>query len=75
MPLAFFKPCATGRRWKLRPWKDVIADNDHGWSFLLWVLYLGFFFMDPVMSHASLRIWLLDLAGAAAFLILHKPPT
>ena len=71
MPLAFFKPCATGRRWKLRPWKDVIADNDHGWSFLLWVLYLGFFFMDPVMSHASLRIWLLDLAGAAAFLILY----
>lgn len=71
MPLGFYKPCATGRRWKLRSWKEAIGDKDHGWSFLLWVLYLGFFFMDPVMSHASFRLWLLDLAGAAVFLVLY----
>jgi two-component system, NarL family, sensor histidine kinase DesK len=34
-------------------------------------VYLGFFFIDPVMSHASLRIWLIDLAGATVFLFLY----
>ena len=71
MPLGFYKPCTTGNRWKLRSWKDVLGDKDHGWSFLLWVVYLGFFFMDPVMNHASQRLWLLDLAGAAVFLVLY----
>ncbi|HXJ86006.1 MAG TPA: sensor histidine kinase [Candidatus Binatia bacterium] len=71
MPLIFFKPCPTGRRWKLRSWKEVIGDKDHGWSPLLWVLYLGFFFPDPVISHATLKIWFLDLVGAAAFLLLY----
>src|SRR5579872_6682323 len=49
----------------------IFKDKDHGWSPLLWVLYLGFFFIDPVMSHAGLRIWLLDLSGAAVFLVLY----
>ena len=71
MPLMFIKPCTTGRRWKLRSWKAVIGDKDHGWSPLLWVLYLGFFFMDPVIRNASVRLWLLDLAGAAVFLVLY----
>ena len=71
MPLMFIKPSATGRRWKLRSWKAVIGDKDHGWSPLLWVLYLGFFFMDPVIRSASLRLWLVDLAGAAVFLVLY----
>ena len=71
MPLAFSKTCATGRPWKLRSWKAVITDKDHGWSFLLWVAYLGFFFMDPVMAHASFERWLVDLAGAAVFLVLY----
>lgn len=48
-----------------------MADKDHGWSPLLWVVYLGFFFIDPVMSHASLGIWLLDLGGAVIFLFLY----
>jgi two-component system sensor histidine kinase DesK len=67
----FIKPCATGRRWKLRTWKAVIGDKDHGWSPLLWVVYLGFFFIDPVMSHASAQRWLLDLGGAFIFLLLY----
>lgn len=56
---------------KLKPWKMIFRDRDHGWSPLLWVVYLGFFFIDPVVSHASLRIWLLDLSGAAAFLVFY----
>jgi two-component system, NarL family, sensor histidine kinase DesK len=71
MPMIFFKPCSTGRRWKFRSWKSVLGDKDHGWSPLLWVVYLGFFFIDPVMSHATWRIWFLDLAGAAVFLVLY----
>ncbi len=63
--------CATGGRWKLKPWSALLKDKDHGWSPLLWVLYLGFFFIDPVLSHASLRIWLLDGLGALIFLILY----
>jgi two-component system sensor histidine kinase DesK len=56
---------------KLRPWRTIFRDKEHGWSPLLWVAYLGFFFIDPVVSHASFRIWLLDGIGAAAFLVLY----
>ena len=74
MPLIPFErenPPAGGSPWKLKSWQTIIKDKDHGWSPLLWVVYLGFFFIDPVMSHASLRIWLLDLAGATVFLFLY----
>ena len=63
--------CATGSAWKLKPWNTILKDKDHGWSPLLWMLYLGFFFIDPILSHAIARIWLLDLAGAAVFLCLY----
>jgi two-component system, NarL family, sensor histidine kinase DesK len=56
---------------RLKPWKAIFKDRDHGWSPLLWVWYLGFFFMDPVMSHASVRIWALDVLGALVFLFLY----
>jgi len=62
---------ATGSHWKLKPWRTILKDKDHGWSPLLWVLYLGFFFIDPVFSHASARIWALDLAGACVFILLY----
>ena len=38
----------------------ILKDKDHGWSPLLWVVYLGFFFIDPIVSHASAKVWLLD---------------
>src|SRR3974390_366255 len=56
---------------ELKPWRTIFKDKDHGWSPLLWVVYLGFFFLDPIMSHAGLRLWLLDLLGAAVFLVLY----
>jgi two-component system sensor histidine kinase DesK len=74
MPLMAFdhgERCATGSAWKLKPWNTILKDKDHGWSPLLWMLYLGFFFIDPILSHATARIWLLDLAGAAVFLCLY----
>ena len=74
MPLMAFKDqfnCSDAGPWKLKPWGMIFKDKDHGWSPLLWVLYLGFFFVDPVVSHASLRIWLLDFTGAAVFLAFY----
>jgi two-component system, NarL family, sensor histidine kinase DesK len=74
MPLIPFErdnTCGEGSPWKLKSWRTIVKDKDHGWSPLLWVVYLGFFFIDPVMSHASLRIWLIDLAGATVFLFLY----
>jgi len=56
---------------KLKSWKTVVNNTDHGWSPLFWVVYLGFFFIDPIASHASLSIWLRDLLGAAVFLLLY----
>ncbi len=63
--------CEGGSRWKLLPWREVLSDRDHGWSPLLWTVYLGFFFIDPILSHATARIWLYDGIGAAVFLVLY----
>ncbi len=56
---------------KLKPWNTIFRDKEHGWSPLFWVVYLGFFFIAPVMEHASLKLWLLDGLGAAVFLFLY----
>ncbi len=56
---------------KLRPLRSVLRDRDHGWGPLLWVLYLGFFFVEPVVEHVSRRAWLFDLLGAGIFLVLY----
>ena len=62
---------AGSGRIKLRPFRLVIRDRDHGWGPLLWVLYLGFFFVQPIADKVGLRLWLLDVLGAAIFLILY----
>ncbi len=71
MPLGHEETCSTAGPFKLRPWRAIFKDKDHGWSPLLWVVYLGFFFIDPIMSHASLNRWLIDGAGAVVFLFLY----
>lgn len=71
MPFGRDDECSTAGPLKLRPWQKIFSDPDHGWSPLLWVLYLGFFFIDPISRHANLKIWLLDLLGAGIFLLLY----
>jgi len=74
MPVIAFKSeigCGNAGPFKLKPWDTIFKDKDHGWSPLLWVVYLGFFFIDPVVSHASQRIWTYDIVGAAVFLLLY----
>lgn len=62
---------STAGPFELKSWSEVVKDADHGWSPLLWVVYLGFFFIDPIASHAGLKIWMFDGLGAAAFLVLY----
>jgi two-component system sensor histidine kinase DesK len=68
-----FEESSKGRSWsmKLRPLRAVLQDRDHGWGPLLWVLYLGFFFVQPVAEHVSGKQWILDGVGAAIFLALY----
>ena len=56
---------------KLKPWRMIVHDKDHGWSPFLWVIYLGFFFVEPIVYHVRLRIWALDIFGALVFLLLY----
>jgi two-component system sensor histidine kinase DesK len=68
-----FEAGSSAGRWslKLRPLRSVIQDRDHGWGPLLWVLYLGFFFVQPVVEHVSRKLWAFDALGAAIFLVLY----
>src|SRR5215831_15698999 len=63
--------CGNTGPFKLKPWNAIVKDKDHGWSPLLWVVYLGFFFIDPVVNHASRGLWTYDILGAAVFLLLY----
>jgi len=63
--------CGNAGPFKLKPWSAIVKDKDHGWSPLLWVVYLGFFFIDPVVNHASQGLWTYDILGAAVFLLLY----
>ena len=74
MPLMEFdrpEGCESAGPLKLKSWNTILRDKDHGWSPLFWVVYLGFFFVDPVVSHASLKVWLFDILGAVVFLALY----
>jgi two-component system, NarL family, sensor histidine kinase DesK len=74
MPLLSFEreiPRSTVSPWRLKPWNAILKDKDHGWSPLLWIFYLGFFFVDPVLSHASALRWTVDIAGAIVFACLY----
>jgi len=68
----FDKGSMTGR-WslKLRPIRSVIHDRDHGWGPLLWWLYLGFFFVQPIVDHVGPSQWFFDVLGALVFLVLY----
>ena len=56
---------------KLKPLSRVLKDKDHGWGPFFWLLYFGFFFIQPVLDHATARQWFFDALGTVAFLILY----
>ncbi len=71
MPLDLTRQYNPGPWLKIRTWKAIVGDKDHGWTPVFWVVYLGFYFMDPVLNHASTQRWLLDILGAVIFLFLY----
>jgi len=48
-----------------------LQGKDHGWAPFIWLVYSGFFWIQPVLAHVSRKQWLLDLLGYAAFLALY----
>jgi len=71
MPFGPETTCETAGPLTLKSWDTIFRDKEHGWSPLLWVVYLGFFFVQPVVDHVSLKMWLLDGLGAVLFLLLY----
>ena len=45
----------------------IPKNSEYAWA-LYSVLYFGFFFIDPIESHASARVWFFTLLATAAFL-------
>ena len=45
-------------------------NSEYAWA-MYSVLYFGFFFIDPIASHAGARVWFFTLLGAVAFLFLY----
>jgi two-component system sensor histidine kinase DesK len=69
---------ALARRW----FQSVIKGREHGWNPQLfgpgrrigpfiWFIYSGFFFIQPVLGHASLRQWLLEILGYIVFCLFY----
>ncbi len=44
--------------------------SEYGWT-LYSVLYFGFFFIDPIVGHASAKMWFFDIVGTVVFLVLY----
>ncbi len=55
----------------LKPFKSVLKNRDHGWGPLVWFVYSGFFFIQPVFDHVSLKVWALDIVGYLVFCLLY----
>ena len=55
-------------------------NRDHGWAPFAWLVFLAFFYFQPVLGHAGLREWLVTISATAVFLALYfgifwvKPP-
>ena len=45
--------------------------REHGWAPFVWLVYSGFFFVQPVYDHFSRTQWLLNGLGFVAFLFFY----
>src|SRR5215467_1952235 len=54
-------------------------NREHGWAPYVWLVFLSFFFFQPILNHAGLTEWLITIAatlvfGAMYFAIFWTPP-
>lgn len=51
--------------------KEMCAPGkERAWMPLIWLPYLGFFILQPIMDHVSLKLWLVDGLAVVVFLFL-----
>ena len=48
-------------------------ETDAGWPPILYLVFLGFFFIQPVMRHAGWKEWALTVGAVVVFLLLYLP--
>jgi two-component system sensor histidine kinase DesK len=46
-------------------------EKANGWAPFIWLAYLSFFFIQPVLDHSGLKIWLLTIVATILFLFLY----
>jgi len=55
-------------------------NRDHGWAPYVWLVFVSFFFFQPILVHAGLKEWLIAISATVLFLALYfgifwvKPP-
>ncbi len=46
-------------------------NRDHGWAPYAWLIFLAFFYFQPVLGRGGLNEWLITLSATAVFLVLY----
>jgi len=46
-------------------------NRDHGWAPYVWLVFLAFFFFQPVLDHATRTEWLITIGVTAAFVVMY----
>ena len=55
-------------------------NRDHGWAPYVWLVFLSFFFFQPVLERTSAREWIITAVASVVFVVLYfavfwsKPP-
>lgn len=50
----------------------IFKSREHGWLPYVWLVFLSFFFVHPILDHVSRREWLVTLLGTAVFLVFYS---
>lgn len=45
--------------------------DERGWAFYTPMLYFGFFFLQPILEHAGMKVWLLTALATVVFVALY----
>jgi two-component system, NarL family, sensor histidine kinase DesK len=43
----------------------------HGWAPYIWLAYLAFFYIDPILGHAGWKEWSITIVATGVFLVLY----
>jgi two-component system sensor histidine kinase DesK len=49
----------------------IPKNEEAGWMPYAWLIYLSFYFLGPVLTPPSFRIWAITIAGLVVFLVLY----